>query len=233
MQSRDRFCPQCGQAAQGDGSLRAFLDQFLGDYFTFDSMLVRSVLPLLGRPGHLTKEFIAGRRARYIHPLRMFLFLSILFFLIFGWQRSATWDADVAEELQEEVFWDQFFNGVLPKLFFLFLPLFAWLAHLFHRKGGGAVVALVFSMHFHAFIFLVLSAYGAVSHLLAAWELVTVNTVLIVALLCYLGWYLWKALRVVYPRKVWQNALRAVALLLLHVVLLATSSLLVVWWLRG
>lgn len=233
MQASDHYCTQCGQAVLGDGSLRGFLDQFLGDYFTFDSKLVRSVLPLLVRPGHLTTEFMAGRRARYIHPLRMFIFLSILFFLVFGWQRNSLAEARLAEELQEEVFWDQFFNAVLPKLFFLFLPLFALLVHGFHRRGGGPVTALVFSMHFHAFIFLVLTVYAVISRLLANWGLVAVNAGLIIALLAYVGWYLWKALRSVYPRTVWKNLFRSVALLMLHTTALVVASLLVVWWLRG
>lgn len=76
-----RFCPVCGQE-QKDVHVsfgRLMLD-FLGDAFTFDSRLWRSLRPLLARPGFLTREYFEGRRARYIPPLRLYLFISIIFF---------------------------------------------------------------------------------------------------------------------------------------------------------
>jgi hypothetical protein len=46
-----------------------------------DSRLWRTLGALLGRPGYLTREFLAGRRARYLPPVRLYLVLSVLFFL--------------------------------------------------------------------------------------------------------------------------------------------------------
>jgi hypothetical protein len=42
------------------------------------------MLALLFKPGFLTREFLAGRRVRYLPPLRLYLVLSVLFFVIFG-----------------------------------------------------------------------------------------------------------------------------------------------------
>ena len=46
-----------------------------------DSRLWRTLAALLFKPGHLTREFLAGRRARYLPPVRLYLVLSVLFFL--------------------------------------------------------------------------------------------------------------------------------------------------------
>lgn len=78
-----RFCASCGQE-QKDFHVSFFrlIRDFLGDTLTFDSRLFRSLYPLVRRPGFLTREFIEGRRERYIPPLRLYLFISIVFFAL-------------------------------------------------------------------------------------------------------------------------------------------------------
>jgi len=51
-----------------------------GDLFALDSRLWRTVGPLLVRPGFLTREHFAGRRVRYVPPLRLYVFVAIVFF---------------------------------------------------------------------------------------------------------------------------------------------------------
>ena len=46
-----------------------------------DSRLWRTLAALLLRPGYLTREFLAGRRARYLPPVRLYLVISLVFFL--------------------------------------------------------------------------------------------------------------------------------------------------------
>lgn len=76
------FCPSCGQSQKDlRVSFRTLTMDFLGDVFTFDSKLFRSLKPLFIKPGFLTKEFMEGKRVRYIPPLRMYIFTSILFFV--------------------------------------------------------------------------------------------------------------------------------------------------------
>lgn len=77
------YCAHCGQENRDYHIAfhRLVLD-FLGDNFTFDSRLFRSLKPLLLRPGQLTRDYMDGRRARHIPPLRMYLFISILFFAL-------------------------------------------------------------------------------------------------------------------------------------------------------
>ncbi len=230
MGAVDRYCAGCGQAVIGRENVRDLLDQFLGDYFTYDSKLIRSLIPLMTRPGHLTAEYLAGRRARYIPPLRMFIFLSIVFFLVFGWSAPRTTDATLAEAIEDRVFWDHFFTSVVPKLFFLFMPLFALLTHLFYRDRPAAFVkAFIHSTHFHAFVFLAFTLYGLLSRLFSGLGLVEVNTVVVILFLLYTVAYLWLAIRRVYPRPLGRHTLKFILLGSLYVASLATSAVLLAW----
>ncbi|MEZ5598757.1 MAG: DUF3667 domain-containing protein [Pseudomonadales bacterium] len=78
---RDRFCARCGQNNQV--SVVAFprlFSEVLKDALDLDSRLFRSAWLLLLRPGALTVEYLAGRRVRYLPPVRMFVFsVAVLF----------------------------------------------------------------------------------------------------------------------------------------------------------
>ena len=67
---------------------RAHLGHFAGEAFESithaDSRLWRTLGYLLARPGRLTREFFDGRRARYLPPFRLYLVISLLFFLVAG-----------------------------------------------------------------------------------------------------------------------------------------------------
>ncbi len=71
------FCAQCGQhVADYHRSVWRFVTDFLDNTFCWDNKLLRTLGPLFRWPGSLTQEFMAGRRVRYVHPLRLFLFTS-------------------------------------------------------------------------------------------------------------------------------------------------------------
>lgn len=79
-------CHACGQPTKG---LVRHFSSVLGDFFdtvfNIDSRVLRTLGPLLTRPGYLSLEYFAGRRVRYVTPMRLFLFLSLLaFFAIQG-----------------------------------------------------------------------------------------------------------------------------------------------------
>lgn len=76
------FCSQCGQEVES--TLKYFwtvLLHILDDIFSFDSRASRTLTPLMFKPGFLTNEYIAGKRVHYVPPLRLYLFISIIFFL--------------------------------------------------------------------------------------------------------------------------------------------------------
>ena len=78
-----QYCGHCGQRATSRFiSIFELLRDAFGDLFELDSRLWRTMLPLLIRPGLLTKDYLEGRRARYMPPFRMYLVLSLLFFVV-------------------------------------------------------------------------------------------------------------------------------------------------------
>ncbi len=78
-----QYCGNCGQRARSRLiSLWQLLSEAFGDLLEFDSRLWRTLIPLLIRPGQLTRDYLEGRRARYMPPFRMYLVLSVIFFVV-------------------------------------------------------------------------------------------------------------------------------------------------------
>ncbi|MGZ9113841.1 MAG: DUF3667 domain-containing protein [Brevundimonas sp.] len=76
------FCHACGQKARLHDKLSHLVEEFAEGIAHFDGRLWRT-LPLLAlHPGRLSREWMAGRRVRYIAPLHLFLFAVFLLFLI-------------------------------------------------------------------------------------------------------------------------------------------------------
>ena len=77
------YCSHCGQP---NLELRepfwGFLAHSVGHYFHFDSKFFHTLVPLLTKPGQITLDYLAGKRARYIHPVSLYIFVSIVYFLI-------------------------------------------------------------------------------------------------------------------------------------------------------
>ena len=56
---------------------------FFQDITHFDGKFFSSLQYLIFKPGFLSKEYVNGRRASYLNPIRMYVFTSAVFFLIF------------------------------------------------------------------------------------------------------------------------------------------------------
>lgn len=77
------YCHNCGQETRTHApSLAEFAHEFIGHYVALEGRLWGTFTRLLFRPGALTNEYLAGRRKRYVEPLRLYLTLSILFFAL-------------------------------------------------------------------------------------------------------------------------------------------------------
>ncbi len=80
---RGQHCSHCGQRAKVRVlSLGTLLRDLFGDLTNFDSRIWRTLKPLAFSPGTLTVEFLRGRRTHYSPPFRMYLILSLAFFLL-------------------------------------------------------------------------------------------------------------------------------------------------------
>src|SRR4051812_5087928 len=94
------FCAQCGQHAidYRRSIFRVLLDA-ADSFLNWDTKFLHSMNQLLIHPWQLTNDFNAGRRARYVHPLRLYLIASIVFFLL---ARAINWDSDGPIQLTEK-----------------------------------------------------------------------------------------------------------------------------------
>ena len=87
----DRYCPNCGQeTALALPTAGAFLREAAGRYVAFDGRMWRSLHALLFRPGFLTRQYLSGRRRRYVRPARLFVALSIVFFAVLRFASGGT-----------------------------------------------------------------------------------------------------------------------------------------------
>jgi hypothetical protein len=75
------YCGQCGQAAVDyRRSFRYVIADVLDSFLNWDSKFFATIALLIVKPWRLTNEFLAGKRVRYVNPLRLYLLASILFF---------------------------------------------------------------------------------------------------------------------------------------------------------
>ncbi|MGB7654435.1 MAG: DUF3667 domain-containing protein [Novosphingobium sp.] len=77
-------CHTCGQAAHVHKTIGAFFHDLLHGVFHFEGKIWRTLPMLAWHPGKLTREYIDGRRASYVSPIALFLFVVFLTFAIFN-----------------------------------------------------------------------------------------------------------------------------------------------------
>lgn len=203
------YCSACGQRHH-DVPVHHFwhfVSEATEDLTHADSRLWQTLLALLFRPGFLTREFLEGHRARYLPPVRLYLVLSVLFFLVValtpqaatiqrpvvvqkGSQLTLTpfgvgavdaarareicaklgytgplaqrFNANCAKALSanREDLRDHFLHNAGRALFVL-LPLLALVMKVLYRRPLRHYVEhLLFLVHNHAFLFLVLGIYA-------------------------------------------------------------------------
>ena len=231
------FCWRCGQETTDfHRPLRSLASDFFDNVLSLDSKLLRTIGPLLFRPGRLTREYLAGRRAPYVRPLKLYLLaalLSSLVLLAFWPERpvqvtrtsppaqveveedAPSWQDRGLQKMQEDP--KQFAEALtanLQRALFFLLPVFALLLKLLYlRRGIFYLDHLVFALHVHAFTFAVLTALILISASglpqLAARSIGTAIWLWIVV-------YLFLALRKVYGESWPKTGLRLAVLLVAY-----------------
>lgn len=81
LKEDDKFCSSCGQKSIERLRLRTLLGELASTFFAWDSKLFATLKLLLFTPGQVSLNYIAGKRKRYVAPLRIYLFFSVVFFL--------------------------------------------------------------------------------------------------------------------------------------------------------
>ena len=83
QQLEGEFCHACGQSSKP--TTRYFgtiFMELLDNFLSYDSRVYRTVLPLLFRPGYVCRRYLEGRRVSFLPPFRLYLFASVVFFLL-------------------------------------------------------------------------------------------------------------------------------------------------------
>jgi len=191
------YCSACGQkAVEIHRPLRELISQTIEETLSVDARLVRTLRPLLFKPGLVTREYLSGHRVVHVPPLKAYLISALVFFGLFTvFPSRAQIDVFTTEEERptggsrmqfqlpahvqiNDAKYQQLLvrakanpegfastvGAAIPRAFFLFLPIFAGLLELFYRRAGYYVDHLVFSLYYHAFVFVVFSALFVMSH---------------------------------------------------------------------
>lgn len=172
---KGNYCSNCGQKNinKNDRSLRTFFTYAFNEYFNWDSKFFRSVKDVLFKPGFLTNENSDGKLARYISPLKLYLCMSLVSFLIItnvdsdvytdlelGKTESENLFADwvsqirVDKNISEETFKDRF-NSELNNRLSIYMLVMVFLFSLpliIIEPKRFYVEHLSFSFHFFTFV---------------------------------------------------------------------------------
>jgi hypothetical protein len=171
------YCHACGQkAVSSDVSLHDFAHEAMHEFGHLDGKIVRTLRLLVAKPGMLTREFLAGRRSRYISPLRVYLTCSALFFALAALApnpslsffrvtyKASPGDAPIdsaAVQRYEQESTSKASRAVVhdfPRAMFALMPVYGLLTWVLYRKSRPFYAAhLYYSIHFHAFAFLALT----------------------------------------------------------------------------
>ncbi|HEV2148021.1 MAG TPA: DUF3667 domain-containing protein [Longimicrobiaceae bacterium] len=138
-------------------TLRSWIAQFLDDVLDVNARLPRTLVSLVRSPGLLTSEWLAGRRARYLPPVRLYVLCSVAMFAtgialrLIGEHFGVGYrpKGAVADDAYAEVARQSATHAL-----FVLVPLSAvWLKLFFRRANRVYVEHLVFTLHVHAFGF--------------------------------------------------------------------------------
>ncbi|MGI9531163.1 DUF3667 domain-containing protein [Lutimonas sp.] len=85
ISTEDNFCSKCGQVNDTHRlSVNQYFSEYLSGFFNFDNRFIKTVIPLIFKPGFVSKEYIEGKRIKYVNPFQLYLHITILFFLVLG-----------------------------------------------------------------------------------------------------------------------------------------------------
>lgn len=209
-----RWCHVCGQ----DGELalrpfRAMLAELSEAALGWESRVGRTLRVLCFEPGRLTVEFAAGHRAGWLHPLRLYLGVSVVTLAVFG-ATSGTIVTHYGDAFGSDARYSQFGQLMLliSTAMFLLLPAqAATYAMAFRVSQRYYIEHLVLVLHATSFIFI---AEAAASLLQYLWVLLDAPYALLVAtrLTAHLAVlvYGWLAVRRLYGLGRWQTLVRLV-----------------------
>jgi hypothetical protein len=99
------YCAVCGQPrVTGRRSVRTLLYAFVTDVINFDSRIMRTARALLLQPGELPNAFREGRTQPYVPAIRLYLFVTLIFFVLLSATGIALLQLEIVA-VPQEVTW--------------------------------------------------------------------------------------------------------------------------------
>ena len=202
LTDRAGFCPSCGQSVKEvSRPWLEFAREMLSELLDFDGRMLMSMRLLLTRPGILSYEYINGRRAAYTSPIRLYLVISLVFFLVLPLILP---DVSVSYP-QHKVSVDLY-----SKAMFLLMPLFAVLLKILYRHSYY-MDHLVFTIHLFGALYIVFAIMLSLETLADRFLIIAI---LQFVFLIYMVWYFITALHTVYGESWIRSVLKFLVLLL-------------------
>ena len=215
------YCNSCGQRdVDLERPIWSLVGDILKEAFELDGRSALTVRALFLHPGRLTHEFLAGRRRSYTSPLRLYLAISILFFIVAAWGARSGYLLEPGQDPRfDAAIQAGFLADDLPRLMFLLLPVFALLMKIvyFSRLYFDH---LIFSLHLHC------AAYVIIALMMPLEALASRNPAALIiqlALLGYLLVYFVMAVRRVYSSGWPAIAFKSIAVLFVYGILLSVA----------
>lgn len=77
-----KYCPSCGQSNKDyNKPIKEIVGDLL-DSINLDIRILNTLVPFFTKPGFLAQEYFKGKRKKYVPPMRMYMFVSIIFFFL-------------------------------------------------------------------------------------------------------------------------------------------------------
>ncbi len=239
------YCPRCGEEPlkPRDLTLHGFAEKAFHDFTSIDARTLRSVRTVILRPGELTLAWFQGIRKPYVLPLALFLIANVVFVALQLSTGQHVFNLSLDSHLHQQD-WSSLAQSLLSRrldvtgrsleeyapvfdrrvainakslvvlmsfAFSLLLPV------VFLREKRPFMLHVVFSLHFYAFLLLLMSASLLVAGLSAflgfgGIEAAAVDSVLSVAMLLICTAYIYRAIEPVYESQGARRVVSAVVL---------------------
>jgi hypothetical protein len=232
------YCSNCGQHdVDYHRSFWHIVEDGIEGFFHLDGKFFKSIGYLFTRPGFLTNEFIAGKRARYSNPLRFYIFASFVFFAVYALERpkprppvSSVPAAQQPSVLNAGSRWGWLdgkikaahdangnldtkaiaseFSHLMPTVLFLCMPLLAAVLKLAYLQGGRLYVEhLIFALHAITLVFLA-SLLTDLAEAAARLAGDGIAQFVGFSSFCLCAWLIYRSFRVVYGQGRWTTLLK-------------------------
>lgn len=287
-----KYCPSCGQKnVETRQTFPHLVGHFAEDLTHYDTAFWKTLKHLLFRPGRLTRIYLEGKRQEYVPPVKLYIFISFITFLIPGLlpdftekdpkkqeivknisitlnetSKSVTskFDGQVVSSLREldslratpqgqkagwfdynnakidlnfkegKITWQDIgsaFVHTLPKILFLYMPIFAFWIWLFHGKRRWYFFDHgIFTLHYFSFLLLLFTLLFILSWICFQLGLNQLVSVFVLLYLIYPFFYFFRAHRRMYGESRLVSRLKSFSIFAINMVSITYVLVIVMYY---